>query len=181
MGKQAKINKLEIPNGWSFEAADFANKLLQRKEVNRLGFYNENNIKEHPWLKNVDMELIKNKKIKAPFLPKKNHDNYDKNYCEENEEMNFETLKRFEEYRLNKNYKDLFKGFTFYNINNLEIQNETSDIKSKTLIVHDKKMIKENDNTKKINNINFSSEKLYKSLKIIHQRYNSNKIGRAHV
>ena len=174
MGKQAKINKLEIPNGWSFEAADFANKLLQRKEVNRLGFYNENNIKEHPWLKNVDMELIKNKKIKAPFLPKKNHDNYDKNYCEENEEMNFETLKRFEEYRLNKNYKDLFKGFTFYNINNLEIQNETSDIKSKTLIVHDKKMIKENDNTKKINNINFSSEKLYKSLKIIHQRYNSN-------
>ena len=174
MGKQAKINKLEIPNGWSFEAADFANKLLQRKEVNRLGFYNENNIKEHPWLKNVDMELIKNKKIKAPFLPKKNHDNYDKNYCEENEEMNFETLKRFEEYRLNKNYKDLFKGFTFYNINNLEIQKETSDIKSKTLIVHDKKMIKENDNTKKINNINFSSEKLYKSLKIIHQRYNSN-------
>ena len=174
MGKQAKINKLEIPNGWSFEAADFANKLLQRKEVNRLGFYNENNIKEHPWLKNVDMELIKNKKIKAPFLPKKNHDNYDKNYCEENEEMNFETLKRFEEYRLNKNYKDLFKGFTFYNINNLEIQNETSDIKSKTLIVHDKKNIKENDNTKKINNINFSSEKLYKSLKIIHQRYNSN-------
>ena len=88
--------------------------------------------------------------------------------------MNFETLKRFEEYRLNKNYKDLFKGFTFYNINNLETQNETSDIKSKTLIVHDKKMIKENDNTKKINNINFSSEKLYKSLKIIHQRYNSN-------
>ena len=174
MGKQAKINKLEIPNGWSFEAADFANKLLQRKEINRLGFYNENNIKEHPWLKNVDMELIKNKKIKAPFLPKKNHDNYDKNYCEENEEMNFETLKRFEEYRLNKNYKDLFKGFTFYNINNLEIQNETSDIKSKTLIVHDKKNIKENDNTKKINNINFSSEKLYKSLKIIHQRYNSN-------
>ena len=174
MGKQAKINKLEIPNGWSFEAADFANKLLQRKEVNRLGFYNENNIKEHPWLKNVDMDLIKNKKIKAPFLPKKNHDNYDKNYCEENEEMNFETLKRFEEYRLNKNYKDLFKGFTFYNINNLEIQKETSDIKSKTLIVHDKKMIKENDNTKKINNINFSSEKLYKSLKIIHQRYNSN-------
>ena len=174
MGKQAKINKLEIPNGWSFEAADFANKLLQRKEVNRLGFYNENNIKEHPWLKNVDMDLIKNKKIKAPFLPKKNHDNYDKNYCEENEEMNFETLKRFEEYRLNKNYKDLFKGFTFYNINNLETQNETNDIKNKTLIVNNKKLTKDNNNTKHFNNINYSSEKLYKSLKIIHQRYNSN-------
>ena len=174
MGKQAKINKLEIPNGWSFEAADFANKLLQRKEVNRLGFYNENNIKEHPWLKNVDMDLIKNKKIKAPFLPKKNHDNYDKNYCGENEEMNFETLKRFEEYRLNKNYKDLFKGFTFYNINNLETQNETNDIKNKTLIVNNKKLTKDNNNTKHFNNINYSSEKLYKSLKIIHQRYNSN-------
>ena len=137
MGRQAKINKIEIPDGWSFEAADFANKLLSRKEINRLGYYNENNIKEHPWLKDVDMDLIKNKKIKAPFIPKRNHDNYDKNYCEEEEEINFETLNRFEEYKLNKNYKDLFNGFTFYNINiNLD---ENNDIKNKTLVVYNKK------------------------------------------
>jgi hypothetical protein len=52
------------------------------------------------------MDLIKNKKINAPFIPRKNHDNYDKNYCQEEEEINLETLNRFEEYKLNKNYKN---------------------------------------------------------------------------
>ncbi len=175
MGKQAKISKLEIPDGWSFEAADFANKLLVRKEVNRLGFYNENNIKEHPWLKDVDMDLIKNKKLKAPFLPKKNHDNYDKNYCEEEEEINIETMNRFEDYKLSKNYKNLFLGFTFYNINNIVANsNENNDIKNKTLVVYNKKNLNDNKFNSINHNNNYSSEKMNKSLKIIHQRYKSN-------
>ena len=175
MGKQAKISKLEIPDGWSFEAADFANKLLVRKEVNRLGFYNENNIKEHPWLKDVDMDLIKNKKLKAPFLPKKNHDNYDKNYCEEEEEINIETMNRFEDYKLSKNYKNLFLGFTFYNINNIVVNsNENNDIKNKTLVVYNKKNLNDNKFNSINHNNNYSSEKMNKSLKIIHQRYKSN-------
>ena len=87
MSKQVKISKIEIPENWSFEAADFANKLLLRKDLNRLGYNNEKLIKEHPWVKNVDWNAIKNKKINAPFLPKQNHDNYDKNYCEELEEI----------------------------------------------------------------------------------------------
>ena len=143
MGRQAKISKLEIPEGWSYEAADFANKLLARKEVNRLGYYNENNIKEHPWLKDVDMDLIKNKKINVPFIPRKNHDNYDKNYCQEEEEINLETLNRFEEYKLNKNYKNLFLGFTFYNIN--INSNENNDTKNNTLVIYNKKAIKDNN------------------------------------
>ena len=175
MGKQAKISKLEIPDGWSFEAADFANKLLVRKEVNRLGFYNENNIKEHPWLKDVDMDLIKNKKLKAPFLPKKNHDNYDKNYCEEEEEINIETMNRFEDYKLSKNYKNLFLGFTFYNINNIVANsNENNDIKNKTLVVYNKKNLNDNKFNSINHNNNYSSEKMNKSLKVIHQRYKSN-------
>ena len=179
MGKQAKISKLEIPDGWSLEAADFVNKLLTRKEVNRLGYHNENNIKEHPWLKDVDMELIKNKKIKAPFLPKKNHDNYDKNYCDEEEEINLDTMNRFDEYKLNKNYKNLFFGFTFYNIKNIENINENSDIKNKSLINYNKANSKENNRFNNSNNINnkYSSEKMNKSLKTIHQRYKSNIIN----
>ena len=100
MGRQAKINKIEIPDGWSFEAADFANKLLSRKEINRLGYYNENNIKEHPWLKDVDMDLIKNKKIKAPFIPKRkslkkeNKEDDDKEDKEERKEHKRKSLKK---------------------------------------------------------------------------------------
>ena len=171
MGRQAKISKLEIPEGWSYEAADFANKLLIRKDINRLGYYNENNIKEHPWLKDVDMELIKNKKITAPFIPRKNHDNYDKNYCQEDEEINLETLNRFEEYKLHKNFQNLFLGFTFYNIN-LNI-NDINDTKNKTIVVYNKKQIKDINNNNNNKN-DYSSEKMNKSLKIIHQRYTSN-------
>ena len=185
MGKQAKISKLEIPEGWSFEAVDFTNKLLARKEINRLGYYNENEIKEHPWLNDVNMDLIKNKKIKATFIPKKNHDNYDKNYCQEDEEINLDTLNRFEEYKLNQNYRDLFNGFTFYNINintniNLNDNNiNNNDIKNKTLIIYNKKNLNDNNNiiiynNNKNNNNNYSSEKMNKSLKVIHQRYKSN-------
>ena len=36
--RQVIIKKKEIPEGWSVEAADFANKLLQRKPVERLGW-----------------------------------------------------------------------------------------------------------------------------------------------
>jgi hypothetical protein len=32
------IPKKSIPDGWSIEAADFANKLLQRKPIERLGW-----------------------------------------------------------------------------------------------------------------------------------------------
>ena len=99
MTKQAKITKMEIPEGWSLDAADFSNKLMIRKDINRLGYYNEGHIKDHPWLKDVDWDKISNKKLIAPFLPRKNHDNYDKNYCEELEEINVETFNRMEEYK----------------------------------------------------------------------------------
>lgn len=36
--RQVIIKKSDIPEGWSIEAADFVNKLLQRKPVQRLGW-----------------------------------------------------------------------------------------------------------------------------------------------
>ena len=180
MSRQAKIIKMEIPEGWSFEAADFANKLLIRKDLNRLGYNNEQIIKEHPWLKDVEWDKIRNKEIKASFVPKKNHDNYDKNYCEEVEEINLETFNRFEEYKLNKNYKDMFFGFTFYNVNvNDIIYNK---FKSSNIILKRKKIISEinnmhkneeiNEIKKDINNEDFENDKINKSVKNIFHSYN---------
>lgn len=37
LSKQVQIRKSEIPQGWSADAADFCNKLIQRKPVSRLG------------------------------------------------------------------------------------------------------------------------------------------------
>ena len=36
--RQVLIGKKIIPEGWSIEAADFVNKLLQRKPIERLGW-----------------------------------------------------------------------------------------------------------------------------------------------
>lgn len=38
LAKQAVIKKPDIPDGWSMEAADFINKLIQRKPMMRLGW-----------------------------------------------------------------------------------------------------------------------------------------------
>ena len=176
MSKQVKISKMEIPENWSVEAADFANKLLIRKDRNRLGYNNEKIIKEHPWVNNVDWNAIKNKKINAPFLPKQNHDNYDKNYCEELEEINLDTYNRFEEYRMHKNYNDMFFGFTFYNINVNEVME--AKLKSSNIVIKNKKFLSNSNNiTKiekednKINNEDFENDKKYQTLKNINHNH----------
>jgi len=38
MAKQTAIKKQDIPDGWSIEAADFVNKLIQRRPKARLGW-----------------------------------------------------------------------------------------------------------------------------------------------
>jgi hypothetical protein len=67
--KDVQIKKSNLPSGWSIEAADFVNKLLNRKPTNRLGFNGPSEVKNHVWLKNVDWQAIIEKRAKAPILP----------------------------------------------------------------------------------------------------------------
>jgi serine/threonine protein kinase len=55
---KSKLNKFEVPEGWSFEAADFINKLIQRKPANRLGLNGPEEVKSHIWLKDTDWSAI---------------------------------------------------------------------------------------------------------------------------
>ena len=68
MSKQAAIR--EVPRGWSLEAADFANQLIQRKASARLGANGPHELKSHPWLKDFRWKELKNKTLKSPFVPK---------------------------------------------------------------------------------------------------------------
>jgi hypothetical protein len=52
------IRKQDIPEGWSVEAADFVNKLIQRKPMLRLGWGGSDEIKKHPWLKNFPWDKL---------------------------------------------------------------------------------------------------------------------------
>ena len=116
MSKQIHIDSEMIPSDWSEEAVDFINNLLIRKDVKRLGFYNELDIQRHPWFSDINFDTIVKKDLISPFLPNINHDNFDKKYCEELEKIGFETNYRYEEYKANEHYREIFLGFTFYNV-----------------------------------------------------------------
>jgi serine/threonine protein kinase len=76
LAKQVQLKSQDIPSGWSLESLDFANKLLQRKPQNRLGFGGPLEVKNHAWLKDVDWGKIMQKSLESPYLPK-SQDNFD--------------------------------------------------------------------------------------------------------
>ena len=121
--KQAKIEREEIPVGWSLESVDFINKCLKRKESRRLGYRNGiAELKNHLWFKNFDWESLYNKSMQAPFVPKKTG-NYDKKYCELIEKNSETTLERYQEYMNQKNFIYVFNGYTCINIEMFQNQN----------------------------------------------------------
>jgi hypothetical protein len=71
VAEQVHIKKSDVPEGWSMEAADFVNKLLQRKPANRLGLNGPSEVKNHMWFKGIDWQQIIEKKAEAPFKPRK--------------------------------------------------------------------------------------------------------------
>ena len=121
MIKQVYLDDDNIPFGWSHDAADFINRLLLRKDANRLGYYNDYEIKRHPWFKNINFDDLLNKKIRAPFIPRRNHDNYDKKYCQEIEEIGIETNIRYDNYKNDERYPMIFEGFTYYNVDETQL------------------------------------------------------------
>lgn len=77
MAKQVEIRKGQIPEHWSMEAADFINRLIQRKPENRLGVKGIHQIKEHPWVRELNWGKLKHKEIESPFVPTMRKDNFD--------------------------------------------------------------------------------------------------------
>ena len=118
--KQAKIEREDIPDGWSLESVDFINKCLKRKESRRLGYRNGiSELKNHSWFQDFDWDSLFNKTMLAPFVPKKTG-NYDKKYCEVIEKISDTTLDRYQNYLNQKNFKHVFDGYTCINIEMLQ-------------------------------------------------------------
>ena len=115
INQQAKLSEEDIPDDWSLNAMDFINKLLKRKAEKRLGYNGIEELKNHPWMEDIDWEELKMKKINPPFIPS-NKENYDKNYCEEEDEIGEETIERYQIYSQSDLYPDVFKNYTFCNL-----------------------------------------------------------------
>lgn len=69
LARQAQIRKTDIPDGWSIEAADFVNRMIQRKPGSRLGHSSPDEIRKHPWLRNFPWDRLYMKSLTAPFVP----------------------------------------------------------------------------------------------------------------
>ena len=128
--KQAKIEREDIPDGWSLESVDFINKCLKRKESRRLGYRNGIlELKNHSWFQDFDWDSLFNKTMLAPFVPKK-AGNYDKKYCEVIEKISDTTLDRYQNYLNQKNFKHVFDGYTCINIEMLQTSINFNDTTS---------------------------------------------------
>ena len=127
------ISNDKIKKGWSFEAIDFINQLLEIKKEKRLGNINgAEELKEHSWLKYYPWEELEEKKLPAPFIPEK-IDNFDKGYCESIEKISEETKIRYEEIFLSTKYRDAFVDF-YYNKDKPKYQRK--QIKSNRIIIN---------------------------------------------
>ena len=124
IAKQAKLDNDEVPEDWSDESRDFINLLLQRKPKKRLGFNGVKEIKHHPWMNDINWELLMEKKIEAPYIPPSHKENFDKKYCEGEDNVGEETLERYELYFQSELYEDVFKNYTFINMNYVDKYNK---------------------------------------------------------
>ncbi|CAK94048.1 unnamed protein product (macronuclear) [Paramecium tetraurelia] len=114
LAKQVVIKRQEIPPGWSLEAADFTNKLLQRKPQNRLGNNGPDEVKEHPWFRDFNWDKLITKQIIAPFIPNGNEDNY---LPSDNRRDSDDSINEEQQIMLRRNSEqvDLFNGYDFDN------------------------------------------------------------------
>ena len=72
-----RLHPRDMPKGWSPDAADFINLLLERDPEKRLGAkHGVCELKQHPWLKSFPFHLLDREELKAPFLPQ-NANNFD--------------------------------------------------------------------------------------------------------
>lgn len=113
MANQVQIKKFIIPKGWSQQAADFINKLIQRKQNKRLGYNDIDEIKKHPWLINTNWKKVYLHEIKSPFEPDINKKIINDSIMENESSKN--TLERYKNIEMNKEYKYYFDDFYYFN------------------------------------------------------------------
>jgi len=114
LAKQVQIKRAEIPEGWSIEAADFINGLIQRKPTNRLGVDGPNEIKNHRWLKDYPWDKLYNKEIESPFVPNEEEVELKQSTTNNNwDDENSEVLKQNAILLRRNSVQSLFNGYNY--------------------------------------------------------------------
>jgi serine/threonine protein kinase len=66
--QKIKNQNLTFPSSASNEAQDLLSKLLKKDPKERLGAENKQEIKSHPWFRDIDWDDVLAKKLDPPFL-----------------------------------------------------------------------------------------------------------------
>jgi len=111
--EQVQIKMSEIPEGWSIEAADFINKLIQRKPANRLGLNGPEEVKQHVWFKGFDWNALLTQKVKPGFIPPPKPAVKPKVFTEEEAERYEKELNEAEELLKLEHTQTTFKEYFF--------------------------------------------------------------------
>ena len=85
LSKEVQINENNLPKKFSLNCMDFINKMIKRKENERLGHESIKEIFNHKFLSDVNFKKLYNKKIKSPL---KLYINSDGNYDSKNVHYN---------------------------------------------------------------------------------------------
>ena len=88
LAKQVQLKRNDLPDDWSVDALDFINRLIQRRPEQRLGVNGIAEIKNHPWIRDLNWKKLSSKEIESPFIPlmKKTDFDQDEQITIENEE-----------------------------------------------------------------------------------------------
>ena len=116
--KEAQIRKSQLPENFSLECMDFINKLIKRKQVERLGFDNIKKIFNHRWLMDVDFKKIYLKERISPLnLYINQSGNFDAKNVNYNKYLHLtnKTKIRYQKIIIHqKEFEHYFKDFYFY-------------------------------------------------------------------
>lgn len=112
LASQAQI---KFPHGnYSEDMIDLTNKLLKRKGDERIGSKNGiSEIRNHNFFSNIDWQKLRQRKIKPPFIPLLNSDNFDKNFCNADDAAGMDTVERYNIILQDIKYNKYFENFTY--------------------------------------------------------------------
>ena len=116
--KETQIKESELPKGFSLNCMNFINRMIKRKQVERLGYNNIKEIFNHKFLSDINFKKIYNKEIKSPLRLYVNPDgNFDLKNVHYNKYLFLTNNTKLRYLNINKNKKEydhLFKDYYFY-------------------------------------------------------------------
>ena len=132
--KNIKLKAKDLPEGFDKESKafpDFINKLLKKNQIERLGYNNIEEIKNHPWFESIDWDVIENKDVDSQYMPFTPFvgDNFDSDFANRKDSMN---LEHYDEFLKKINSAKLFKNFYFNSFSLNLTKSKSEPIREKT-------------------------------------------------